>query len=154
MVTKATLWVDDGAQVHFFHGGRTVGHDGADDVGLGGVGGGGLAVSLFDLRGNSGATCLTFPSMAPAPLSAPLAKGHQCLFAVLHDVNFCPQKSHFHCGRPLMASLAHFCCSCLDVQFLFHASCFFSFWACDWCLWPLVRSKKARGPSSLRSSKI
>jgi hypothetical protein len=112
---KAALQADNGAQVRFFRGSGTVGRDGADDVGIGGVGGGGLAVGLFDLQGKSRATCLTFPSTAPAPLMAPLAKGHQCLFTVLHNTNFHPQKSHFHCGRPSTASLAHFQHSCLNV---------------------------------------
>jgi hypothetical protein len=140
-LAKAALQADDGAQVHFFHSGGTVGHDGAYGVGLGGAGGGGLVVGLFDLQGNSGAIHLTFPSTAPAPLSAPLAKGHWCLFTVLCGTNFHPQKSHFQR-------------SCLNAQFLFCASHFFSFWAAVTCLSPLERSKKAMLPSLLRSSKM
>jgi hypothetical protein len=128
--------------------------DGADDGGAGGAGGGGLAASLIGLHGNKGANFLPFPSMVPVPLLAPLVKGHWCLFAVLCDVNFHLQKSHFHCGQPSMTSSACFWHSCLDVQFLFCASHFFSFWAVVTCLSPLERLKKAVLPSSLRSSKI
>jgi hypothetical protein len=126
-LAKAASQADDGSQVCFFHGHRTVGHDGTEVGGLEGTGGEGLAVSLFDLWGKNRAIRLTFPSTAPAPLSAPLAKGHQCCFTVLQDTIFCPQNSHFHCGRPSMASSACFWCSHLDVWFLFHASRFFSF---------------------------
>jgi hypothetical protein len=151
---RATSRANDGAQVHFFHGCRTVGCDGAEEGGLGGAGGGGLMVGLFDLWGKSRAIFLDFPSTVPVPLSAPLAKGHQCRFAVLRDANFHLQRSHFHCGRPSTASSACFWCSHLDAWFLFHASHFFSFWVVVTHLSPLERSKKATQPSLLRSSKM
>jgi hypothetical protein len=96
--------------------------------GAGGTGGVGAKArpSLFRSRQT---TVLPLFTMVPVPLLAPLARGHQCLFTDLQDVNLCPHHSHFHCGRPLAASTATFWCSCLNVQFLFHASCFFSFWA-------------------------
>jgi hypothetical protein len=154
LLVKATSWADDGAQACFFPGCRAAGHDSAEDEGAGGAGGGGLVASLFGLQGKRGATLLLFPSTAPVPLSAPLAKGHQCLFTVLCDANLHPQRSHFHCGWLSTASSAHLQCSCLDVWFLFHASHFFSFWAVVAHLSPLERSKKAKFPSSLRSSKM
>jgi hypothetical protein len=154
VLAKATSWADDGALVCFFLGCGAAGHDSADDEGAGGAGGGGLAASLFSLWGKRGAIFLPFPSTAPVPLLAPLDKGHRCHFAVLHDVNLHPQKLQVHCEQPSMASSACFQCSHLDVQFLFHASRFFSFWAVEVHLLPLERSKKARFPSSLRSSKM
>jgi hypothetical protein len=109
---------------------------------------------LLNWWGNKGAIFLPFPSMAPVPLLAPLVKGHQCLFTVLHDVNFHSQKLHFYCGQPSTASSACFWHSHLNAWFLFHASHFFSFWAVVAHLLPLARSKKAALPSSLRSSKM
>jgi hypothetical protein len=154
VLARATSWADDGAQVCFFLGCGAAGHDSADDEGAGGAGGGGLAASLFSLQGKRGAIFLPFPSTTPVPLLAPLDKGHWCHFTVLHDANLHPQKSQVHCGQPSMASSACFWCSRLNAWFLFHASCFFSFWAVEACLLPLERLKKARFPSSLRSSKM
>jgi hypothetical protein len=107
--------------------------------------------SLFGCRWMA---VLPLSAFALAPLTASVARGHQCLLAVLHDANLCPCHWHFHCEVPSMASLACFQCSHLDVQFLFHASCFFSFWAVVAHWSPLVRSKKAKWLSSLRSSKM
>jgi hypothetical protein len=154
VLAKATLQADDGAQVCFFLGCGAAGHDGADDEGAGGAGGGGLVASSFSLWGKRGAIFLPFPSTTPVPLLAPLDKGHRCHFTVLCDVNLHPQKSQVHCGQPSTASSACFWHSHLNAQFLFHASHFFSFWAAEACLSPLERSKKARFPSSLRSSKM
>jgi hypothetical protein len=148
------LQADDGAWVCFFLGCGAAGCDGADDEGVGGAGGGGLVASLFGLWGKRGATFLPFPSTTPVPLLAPLDKGHRCCFAVLCDANLCPQKLQVHCRQPFTASSACFWHSHLNAWFLFCVSHFFSFWAAEAHLSPLERSKKARFPSSLRSSKM
>ena len=158
-MAKVNSWVKDGAWVCFFPACRAKVPEGTDCgcgcPGLvGGAGGGGIVASLPGLQENRGAIRHPFPSMAPVSWLAPLDKGHQCLFAVLHNTNFRPQKTHDHCGLPSAASSACFWCSCLDAWFLFHASHFFSFWAAVAHFSPLVRLKKAWWPSRLRSSKM
>jgi hypothetical protein len=115
----------DTAQVLFFVAAPQL----VEAVGTVGVGGGGGLLEP-DMFGSVQVTVLPLFAATPTPLLAPLARGHQCRFMVLQDANLCPHHVHFHCGSSLAAStlaLASFCWSRLNVWFLFHASCFFSF---------------------------
>jgi hypothetical protein len=105
-----------------FPGGRGVGTGGMRVI-AGGVGG------FFDacLLGWEGGMALPLSFSSLAVLLAPLEIGHQCLFAALWDVNLHSHALHCHYGRPALASSKAFWCSHLDVWFLFHARCCFSF---------------------------
>jgi hypothetical protein len=125
---------------------------GHEDVRVGLGGAVGLrGTGLFSLEG---ALVLTLPSSGPAFLLTSLEIGHQCHFLALQDMNLCPLSLHCQYGWPLAASSATFQCSHLNVQFLLHESHLFSFWACIASCVPFMRLKKAKGPLSLRSSKI
>jgi hypothetical protein len=105
-------------------GGGGAGPDGVR-MGVGGVGGL-VGIGLFNWERLS---ALPFPFSSPDSWLAPLEIGHWCLFAALHDANLHPHDLQCHCGWPSLASSATFRHSCLDAQFLLHASCHFSFWA-------------------------
>jgi hypothetical protein len=142
LLTKAASWAEDGSLgLFFFPAAPWL------VVALGTGGGGGAeGVEVDDipslLRFEQTAV-LPLSGSVPAPLLAPLVRGHQCLFTDLQDANQHLHHLHFHCGSPSMASSATFWHSHLDTWFLFLVSHFFSFWAAVAHQSPLVRSKKA-----------
>jgi hypothetical protein len=106
---------------------------------IGGVGGASqvLGAGLFSFRL---AQVLPLPVSSPLSLLFPLEKGQQCCLVALHDANSC---LHDRCGLLLAMLAMAFQLACLIAQFLFCASCLFSFRARVAAHWPLVRSKKA-----------
>jgi hypothetical protein len=121
-LTRAASQAEDGALGIFFMASWV-----AVAFGAGLVVGGVEEVDRPGLFGCRWIAVLPLSAFVPSPLVAPLARGHQCHFTVLHNANLHLHHWHFHCGVPLMASLATFQHSHLDAWFLFHASCFFSF---------------------------
>jgi hypothetical protein len=85
-----------------------------------------VGASLFSWEG---ALALLLPFSIPDCLLASLEIGQWCHFSALHVANLHLHNLHCQCGWPRAASLVAFQLSCLTVHVLFHAKCFFSFWA-------------------------
>jgi hypothetical protein len=114
MLAKVASWAEDGSLGLFFFPAAPQLVVALDTRG----GGGAEGVEVDDvpsLLGFKQTTVLPLSSSVPAPLLAPLAQGHQCLFADLWDANWHPHAQHFQCGSPSTASLATFWCSHLNV---------------------------------------
>ena len=103
----------------------------------------------------TGVACEACLLAASLPTRSTLELGHLCLLAVLRDLNFRPHATHC---RSRAGSLATFAASRslsrLAARLLFRARRLFSFWALLALRPPVWRSKKARLPFPLRSSKI
>ena len=101
-----------------------------------------------------GVACEACPLAASLGMRTTLDLGHLCFLAVLRDSNLRPHASHY-CWRAgslaaFTASLSH---SHLEARLRFRARHLFSFWALLALRPPAWRSKKARLPFPLRSSK-
>jgi hypothetical protein len=118
------------------------------------VGGAGVFFLGAGLIGWEGASALPLPFSNPDFLLASLEIGQWWRFWALHVANLRPHRWHCRGGRPWAASSAAFRRSRQATRALLRASRFFSFWAWVAILVPFVRSKKAWGPSLLRSSKM
>src|ERR1019366_4749565 len=102
-----------------------------------------------------GVACEACPLAASLLTRSTLDLGHLCFLAVLRDSNFRPHATHC---RSRVGSLAAFAASRsrsrLEARLRFRARRLFSFWALLALRPPAWRSKKAKLPFPLRSSKI